>query len=91
MPMDSQAIEQNFERALGRLEGKLDSMNEVITRLANAFDNLEKGRLSTLEINFAKLQTETSDSARTTATWISAFISIVVTVIGGLLLFYFTK
>ena len=76
-----------FERSLGRLEGKMDSMTEVMTRLANSFDNLEKGRLSTLEINFAKFYTEINTKAKNAAFWTSAITAIFVSVVSAIIVY----
>lgn len=77
-----------FERSLGRLEGKMDSMTEVMTRLANSFDNLEKGRLSTLEINFAKFYTEINTKAKSIAIIYSIVSAILVSVITAFIIKY---
>ena len=63
---------------IGELKGEMKNMSATILRLANAFDNLEKGRLSTLEINFAKLQTEVGERSRQTAVRTAAITSIIV-------------
>ena len=84
--------EQNLERAIGKLEGKMDMLISSMDSMSQAFANLEKGRLSTLEINFAKMQTELSDRARntalTTSLWSSTIIGIIVIVIGALVLHF---
>jgi hypothetical protein len=46
----------NLERSLGRVEGKLDLVINQLTKLSGAFDQLEKGRLSTIEKEFAQLK-----------------------------------
>lgn len=53
--MDTQD-NNNLERALGRVEGKMDLMVTSVNNLAASFESLEKGRLSNLEIKFANLQ-----------------------------------
>lgn len=70
--------ENNLERSIGKLEGKMDAMIATMERLASSFDNLEKGRLSTLEINVAKMQTEVSEKSRSTALWTAGTVSIIV-------------
>lgn len=77
----------NLERSLGRLEGKMDSVMSTVTALAASFENLEKGRLSNLEIAFAKIQTEVSERSRSTAVLTSSIVSLIVAVLGYL----FTK
>ena len=76
-----------IERTIGRLEGKIDSLGLTITELKNAFDSLEKGRLSTLEINFAKFYTEIHTKAKNTAMWISALVAIVVSVVSAMIIY----
>ena len=77
----------DLERSLGRLEGKMDSMVASMNHLASAFDNLEKGRLSTLEINFAKMQVEVYDRAKSSSMWTSAIVSIIVTVVATIIVY----
>ena len=75
--------EENTEinRALGRVEGKLDSLISTVTHLSNSFQQLEAGRVSTLESGFATLKAEASAYARNTAIWVSAGISLIVGVV----------
>lgn len=84
--------EDELQRSIGKLEGKMDLMVSSMQELTAAFANLEKGRLSTLEINFAKMQTELADKSRAVAfqtSMITALVvGIAVTVIGGLLLHF---
>jgi len=75
----------NLERAIGKLEGKMDMLISSMEGMAQSFANLEKGRLSTLEINFAKMQVELADRSKTTALKTSALVSIVVGVIVSVL------
>lgn len=79
--------QQDLERSLGRLEGKMDSMVSSMNHLTSAFDNLEKGRLSTLEINFAKMQVEVFERAKSSSIWTSAITSVIVTVIASLIVY----
>ncbi len=44
-----------INRAIGRLEGKMDSLIISTNALASSFKTLEEGRLSTLEREFAFL------------------------------------
>jgi hypothetical protein len=79
--------QQDLERSLGRLEGKMDSMVASMNHLASAFDNLEKGRLSTLEINFARMQVEVYDRAKSSSMWTSAIISLIISTFSGLMVY----
>lgn len=83
--------QQDLERSLGRLEGKMDSMVSSMNHLASAFDNLEKGRLSTLEINFAKMQVEVFERAKSSSVWTSAIVSVIVSVVGAIIVYFITK
>ena len=89
----------NVERSIGRLEGKIDGMvvdiqniNQSMSNLKAAFDVLEQGRLSGLEVNFAALKTEVnlkaSNTARNTAVWFSGIMSLSVSVISALITFF---
>ena len=46
---------ENFERSLGRVEGKLDLIIKEMSDLSTAFRTLEAGRLSNLETKVANL------------------------------------
>ena len=70
-----------LERAIGRLEGKMDSLIATLQGLTQAFDLLEKGRLSRLETNFATLQAEVKERARTMSLWTSFIVSIIVSLV----------
>ena len=90
--------ENNLERAIGKLEGKMDMLVASMDGMAQAFNNLEKGRLSTLEINFAKLLTETNErtsigisKAKGVAMWTTLIASGVISVIVALVLKYWFK
>lgn len=78
-----------FSRAIGRLEGKMDAMVASVNGLAASFDSLEKGRLSRLEISFAELNTKTKDKARTTAMWTSFIVSLICAIISGIIVYIF--
>jgi ABC-type Fe3+ transport system permease subunit len=82
--------QQDLERSLGRLEGKMDSMVASMNHLISAFDNLEKGRLSTLEINFAKMQVEVYERTKSSSLWTSAITSVIVSVIAAILVYLIT-
>lgn len=47
--------EQNINRSIGRLEGKVDLVIGQMTKLEGAFSTLESGRLSRLETEVAGL------------------------------------
>lgn len=76
----------DFERSLGRVEGKLDSVISVVTDLKSSFDSLEKGRLSRLEVAFATLHTEVSVKAKNSAMWSATIISVVVSVVTAIII-----
>lgn len=88
----------NVERSIGRLEGKIDGMsvdiqniNQSMTNLKAAFDTLEQGRLSGLEVNFAKLESQVRERAKITATFYASLISIIVSVISASIIFFIIK
>ena len=83
--------DENFERALGRLEGKMDSMVASVNALAASFESLEKGRLSRLEIAFATLKGETTAESTSTARWTSAIWAGGITLAGTLILHFVFK
>lgn len=81
---------QNQERSLGRLEGKVDSivnmmqgMQGEVTSLRNDFGTMEKGRLSRLEVQFATISTEVGVKARSQAIWASATISLSIAIVAA--------
>ncbi len=71
----------SLDRSLGRLEGKMDLMCTSVNNLAASFENLEKGRLSRLEISFAELNTNVKDKSRVTAFWVAGFMTIATTIV----------
>lgn len=81
--------QESIERSLGRVEGKLDSLIVTVTHLSNSFQQLESGRVSALESGYATLKAESTSQAKNTAMWVSAFISIGITVIGSFLIKHF--
>ena len=78
----------NSERSIGRLEGKLDSVISLVADIKGAFEKMEKGRLSVLEISFATLKTEVEVKTRSSAVIISAVISILVGVSSSFIIFW---
>lgn len=80
--------DKNVERSIGRLEGKLDSVISLVGDLKGAFEQMEKGRLSVLEISFATLKTEIEVKARWSAMLMSMIISILVSVISATVIFF---
>jgi hypothetical protein len=87
--MNETGGDNQFARALGNLEGKMDSMIITMERMANAFDSLEKGRLSRLEVLYATLSTEVAEKAKHTAGWTSTFISVAISVASAIIIYYF--
>ena len=75
-----------LERSIGRLEGKVDALITEVKDLKKSFNTLEEGRVSTLEHDFAKLYTEVKIKAKNTAMWMSAIISIGVSVLTAVLI-----
>lgn len=83
----------SLERSLGRVEGKLDS---VITEIGHArgevkslrddFGSMEKGRLSTLEVRYATLETTVSLKAKNSAMVWAAVMSIAASVVAALVI-----
>lgn len=78
----------SVERAIGRLEGKLDSVIKLVGDLGASFDAMEKGRLSRLEVQFATLNTEVEAKAKLSSIWYAALMSIFSAVISGTILFF---
>ena len=66
--------QNGIERTIGEIKGKLDSLITKVDDLAHAFNNLEAGRLSNLEKDFANL----SGRLQTTATIIAFAVSIII-------------
>ena len=85
--MQGMAEETNMERSIGRLEGKLDLVVTSITGLQSAFDTMEKGRLSRLEVSFNTLQTQVSLKAKSSALWYGLIASASTSVISGVILY----
>lgn len=90
--MSEESDKQSINLLIGKMDGKLDMVIETMNQLSASFANLEKGRLSTLEINFAKLLTEVNqrtDSgiqrAKATAVWFSLVIGGIISVLGGII------
>ena len=86
---------QEISRAIGKLEGKMDLMVSAMQDLTGQFANLEKGRLSTLEINFAKLisevgtmEEEAKTRIGTRAIFISAITGGIISIISSLVIFF---
>ena len=83
----------SVERSIGRLEGKLDSVITIVGSLKEAFDSLEKGRLSKLEVAFATLETQVSlkaqDSAKSSAMIYSIVASIISSVLAAFIVWVF--
>jgi len=84
----------NIERSIGRVEGKLDAMsieisqlNQEMKSLRAAFDILEQGRLSGLEVQFATLNAQVAVRAKTTALWTSAVISGSITILTSIVIY----
>lgn len=81
-------IEENtgdIQRSIGRLEGKLDSVLGVVSKLSVDFTALEQGRLSRLEVAFNTLETETNVKTTASARWTAAIMSIGVSVIAAVI------
>lgn len=47
-------MDNEYQRALGRVEGKLDLVIDQVTALRGSFETLEAGRLSRLETTVAQ-------------------------------------
>ena len=82
------------DRALGRLEGKIDGMmllvGEVksdVNQLRTDFSEMEKGRLSRLELSFNTLKTETEYKAKQHAMIVASIASVAGSVISGVILY----
>ena len=69
--------EDNFYRAIGRLEGKLDLIIKKVDDLDKSFRVLEEGRLSSLERQFANLGGKLSIISAVVAIVISLAITII--------------
>lgn len=87
----------NLERSIGRLEGKLDStvfmmtsISNDVSGLRNDFATMEKGRLTALEVKFAGLSSEMKVKARNSAMLAGAIISIAVSVISAIIIYFVT-
>lgn len=84
--------EGDFERAFGRLEGKLDSVVGIVAELKGDFAKMERGRLTKLEVAFATLKSELSASTKSeankSAMWASIISSIVSSVIAAVILYF---
>lgn len=81
----------DLERSMGRLEGKLDSIVNIVADLKGAFETMEKGRLSRLEVAFNTLQTEIAvKSKNTTIVW-SAVISVATSVAAAVVIHLLVK
>lgn len=89
--MEKPTDTNSFERALGRLEGKMDSMVNSVNALASSFESLEKGRLSRLEIKVAEIVTESNQKTKNTASWVAALVALLVAVIPQLIFFLIKK
>lgn len=74
-------------RAVGRLEGKLDSMVAMVAELRGDFENMERGRLSKLEVEFATVRTNLSSEMKWNGTVTAIGASIVGSVITGIILY----
>jgi len=79
---------------IGRLEGKMEGLVEAMQKFAGemaamrlSFENLEKGRLSRLEIAFA----ESIAKRKADAVWIGVLSGGVVSIIVALILHYVFK
>ena len=86
-----ESINNETLKSIGRLEGKMDMLVASMSGLAQSFDNLEKGRLSRLEIAFASLQAEAKQDARHISSWTSSIISVIISVISALIIYFLTK
>ncbi len=75
--------EVNVERALGRVEGKIDLVVKDTSELKTAFATLEAGRLSRLETIVAGLVAKVSI--------IAAAVPIAVTIVWGLIQHFLLK
>ena len=80
---------QNLILLVGKLDGKLDMVVSSMTALAASFENLEKGRLSKLEIAFASSIGEAQANAKTTAIWVSVLVSLGVMIAGAFIIKHF--
>lgn len=78
-------MDTSVERSLGRVEGKLDSLIVAVGSLQGAFDALEKGRLSVLEVKFATLNTEVAATARNKAALWAVGASIISSFVAAIL------
>mgnify|MGYP001585274017 CR=1 FL=1 len=92
------ADEASTQKDIGRLEGMMAAIHSLVSEtrgdvksLRNDFMEMEKGRLSRLEVAFATVQTEVSLKARNTAVWFALVSSIAASVITGTILFLITN
>ena len=92
--MTQETTTTSTERAIGRVEGKLDGVLTLISNtqsevrgLRDDFGTMEKGRLSKLEVMFATLETTVSVKARNSAIWMAAGISILTSVSAAIVIY----
>lgn len=78
---------QEIYLKLGAVEGKMDLVVSSIAALKESFDQMEKGRLSRLEVAFATLDTEVGTKAKNSAMWYSASMSVLGSVVSGVILY----
>lgn len=87
--MEAENNTPNIERSLGRVEGKLDLLVKSVSDLSSAFQNLEAGRLSRLEVKVNTLDVQTREKAKNTALFWAFISSLTVSAIAALLTTYF--
>lgn len=87
--------ELEIQRSLGRIEGGISELKSSVdlirqdhAGLRAEFNKLEAGRLTRLESAFAVQQTEIKIKARNTAIWMSAVISLGVSILSAILIKY---
>lgn len=68
---------QGVERAIGRLEGKVDSIVSDVRALRSSFEVLEAGRLSAVEKEVANLTTKMAIITASISVGISVVLSII--------------
>jgi len=83
--------QENLQRALGRVEGKVDLVVQSIADLKNSFEKMEQGRLSKLEVDFATLHTNVTGSANNHAIWTAAIMTTAGSIVSGIILFLLLK
>ena len=76
---------EDVSRSIGRLEGKMDSLIVAVGSLQGAFDTMEKGRLSVLEVKFATLHTEVTTKAKSSAALWAVAASVVSSFVAAIL------